>query len=255
MPVHDWTKVDAGIFHELHVHWISEIDGRLNDGLLPSDYYAMAEQVTGIGTPDVIALRFSKPTSPSQPSTNGSASEHSSGGVAVAASPPKTRFSDRTDENSIAYKTRSVVIRHVSGDRVVAVIELVSPGNKGSKAEIEALIRKSVEFIRNGVHVTVLDLFPPTTRDPDGLFPLVWSEFKSTDFRLPPGKPLTLASFAAGLIKEAYVETIGAGDTLPDMPLFLLPDLYVQLPLESTYSQAFKRVPRPWKQVLEGGGT
>lgn len=256
MPVHDWPKVDAGIFHAFHVHWISALDGQLNNGFLPPEYYALAEQITGLGNPDVLALRLSTPTAPNVPSTNGTGTETPAtpSGVAIATAPPGARFTDQTDESSIVRKTRSVVIRHVSGHRIVAVIELISPSNKGSKAEIEALVRKSVEFIANGVHLLVLDLFPPTSRDPQGLHPLIWSEFKSTDFRLPPDKPLTLAAYAAGAIKHAYVDPVAVGDTLPDMPLFLTPEIHVPTPLDSTYAEAWKKMPRHWREVLEDRG-
>jgi hypothetical protein len=33
MPVHDWSRVDAGIFHALHTVWCS----RLQEGQLPAD--------------------------------------------------------------------------------------------------------------------------------------------------------------------------------------------------------------------------
>src|SRR3954447_8617745 len=41
MPIHDWTRVDAGIFHAFHHGWIEELSRRLNRGLLPEDYYAL----------------------------------------------------------------------------------------------------------------------------------------------------------------------------------------------------------------------
>jgi hypothetical protein len=44
MPIHDWTRVEAGIFHDFHHGWIEEIKRTLNAGLLPDDYYALAEQ-------------------------------------------------------------------------------------------------------------------------------------------------------------------------------------------------------------------
>jgi hypothetical protein len=40
MPIHDWTRVEAGIFHDFHGLWIQVIKLALNDGLLPPDYYA-----------------------------------------------------------------------------------------------------------------------------------------------------------------------------------------------------------------------
>src|SRR5712692_9855684 len=57
MPVHDWTRVDAGIFHHFHHDWITEIARALNRVLLPADYYALAEQhAAGFG-PDVLTLQ------------------------------------------------------------------------------------------------------------------------------------------------------------------------------------------------------
>src|SRR6266851_2379946 len=59
MPVHDWTRVDAGIFHAFHHGWIEELARALNRGVLPSDYYALPEQhAAGFG-PDVLTLQGS----------------------------------------------------------------------------------------------------------------------------------------------------------------------------------------------------
>src|SRR5262245_65409977 len=59
MPVHDWSRIDAGIFHDFHHAWIEEIKRALNAGLLPVDYYALAEQQAA-GCP------YGRPTMPSQ---------------------------------------------------------------------------------------------------------------------------------------------------------------------------------------------
>jgi len=40
MPMHDWTRVSAGTFHDFHCSWIAELKKTLNGGLLPPDYYA-----------------------------------------------------------------------------------------------------------------------------------------------------------------------------------------------------------------------
>jgi hypothetical protein len=56
---------------------------------------------------------------------------------------------------------------------------------------------------------------------------------------------------SAGLVKEAFIEPIAVGDVLPDMPLFLEPDLYVPVPLESSYRDAFDAVPERWREELE----
>ena len=38
---------------------------------------------------------------------------------------------------------------------------------------------------------------------------------------------------------------------LIDMPLFLTPERYVNVPLEATYSAAYRGVPKKWKAILE----
>jgi hypothetical protein len=44
MGIHDWSRVDDGIFHHFHYAWIEELTRSLNAGVLPPDYYALAEQ-------------------------------------------------------------------------------------------------------------------------------------------------------------------------------------------------------------------
>lgn len=53
MPMHDWTRVAAGIFHAFHHEWISEISRALNRQL-PADYYALPEQVAAENRPNVL---------------------------------------------------------------------------------------------------------------------------------------------------------------------------------------------------------
>src|SRR5437588_691481 len=46
MTLHDWTRVNAGIFHDFHTAWIIHLKETLKD-LLPPGYYALAEQHLG----------------------------------------------------------------------------------------------------------------------------------------------------------------------------------------------------------------
>ncbi len=51
MPIHDWTRVGAGVFHAFHHDWITELSRALNHGLLPLEYYALPEQIAGGSVP------------------------------------------------------------------------------------------------------------------------------------------------------------------------------------------------------------
>ena len=35
MPIHTWSRVDAGIFHDFHHAWIEQIKRLLNGGFFP----------------------------------------------------------------------------------------------------------------------------------------------------------------------------------------------------------------------------
>src|SRR5277367_5594404 len=61
MPMHDWTLVSDGTFHDFHYSWVLEIKRALKRGLLPKGYYVMAEQFGGdLGAPDVLTLQASE---------------------------------------------------------------------------------------------------------------------------------------------------------------------------------------------------
>jgi hypothetical protein len=66
-------------------------------------------------------------------------------------------------------KAKAVVIRHASGHRVIAVVEIVSPGNKNNRRAVRAFVGKAEELLRAGIHLLIVDLFPPTSRDPHGI--------------------------------------------------------------------------------------
>ena len=86
------------------------------------------------------------------------------------------------------------------------MIEIVSPGNKDSRAALREFVDKVIDFLRQGIHLLVVDLFPPTRRDPFGIHKAVWDEIVEEDFTFPAGKDRILASYEterrAG---EAYI--------------------------------------------------
>jgi hypothetical protein len=159
-------------------------------------------------------------------------------------------LTQRAEAGSYLAKANRVTVRHRHG-RVIAVIEIVSPGSKASQAEFRAFVEKSADLLRQGVHLMVIDLFPPGRRDPQGVHKAIWDQFVEEDVEFPPGKSLTLASYDAGPDFVAYVEFVGVGDLLPDMPLFLRPGVYVPTPLEATYQSAWKVFPQVLKPLLE----
>ena len=156
------------------------------------------------------------------------------------------------DEPDLRDPANRIAIRHHLG-RIVAVIEIVSPGNKDSRAALRDFVDKSIDFLRKGVHLLVVDLFPPTTIDPCGIHKAIWDEILLEDFTFPEGKNRILVSYDAGREKIAYIETIGVGDELPDMPIMLTSGLHVKVPLESTYQTASQLSPESYRHAVETG--
>src|SRR5207248_5967411 len=120
--------------------------------------------------PYVLTLKLSPGQCPTARETGGN----------VATAPPQARVIRRREADIYAARANRVTVRHRHGD-VVAVVEIVSPGNKSSRAEVRAFVEKSADLIRQGIHLLVIDLFPPGRRDPQGLPKAIWDEFQEED--------------------------------------------------------------------------
>ena len=249
MPIHDWTRVTAGTFHALHVAWLGELQRKLNGGVLPSGFYALAEQVAADTAPNVLTLRLPDPSGRRRQGS--SPDPEDVGGLALATAPPTTAIRDSLDEVSTSPARRRVVIRHASSDDAVGLIEIVSPGNKDRRSAVDQFIGKVTAAVREGLNVQVIDLFPPGRFDPGGLHATIWAELGGT-YDPPADRPLALAAYAAALPVTAYVEPAAVGMSVADLPLFLTPDRYVNVPLETTYMSAYRGMPRRWTDVIEG---
>src|SRR5438876_156010 len=148
MPVPDWSRFEAGLFHDFHHAWIEELKRALNGGVLTEDYYALAERFAGPFGPDVLTLQ---------------------GGRPEVTDPGNGNVTAETEMEFYRRKQSVIAIRHVTGDRVVAMIEVVSPGNKCSRVGIESFVRKAAEQLDQGVHLLILDLLSPGPRDSRGI--------------------------------------------------------------------------------------
>jgi hypothetical protein len=217
MPIHDWSKVDAGLFHHFHLTWSCRIADVLNNGAVPEGYYVLLER------------RSTK-------------------------APTDQAFDGLTDAEVYANRANRLVIRQSSGE-VVSVIEIVSPGIKESQSTFQSFVERVLHFLRTGVHVLVVDLFPPNRRIPEALHPLIWRHLGEIGFESTPNKPLTLAAYVAGDTVTAYVEPIAIGDELPEMPVFLTSQRYVSVALAATYQTTWNVCPKPLKNAVLAAAT
>ena len=252
MPIHDWSRVEAGIFHDFHHSWIEQIKLLLNSGVLPPDHYALAEQHTTHFGPHVLTLQYKSLGYQDRDEQESITTGPSSNDRGVILSRPKARLAGETDLEFYRRKQNVVAVRHVSDDRLVAFVEIVSPGNKSSRAVFRKFVDKAVEVLSQDIHLLVVDLIAPTRRDPNGIHGAIWEALTDQEYEAPPGKPLTLASYEAEMGVRAYVEAVAVGDALPEMPLFLKAGGHVPVALESTYQSAWEAVPLRWRTVIEG---
>ncbi len=211
MPVHDWTRVSDDTFHDYHYSWVLEIKRALKRGLLPKGYYIMAEQFGGgLGAPDVTTIA----------------------------------------RDSYARLQRTLVIRHTSGDRIVAMIEVLSPGNKSSRHALRSFLDKAVAALDRGIHLLLIDVHPPGPRDPHGIHGALLNEIGTEEYVLGREHPLTAVAYIGGAVVEAFAAHFAVGQPIPEMPLFLTRENYVRIPLEATYMAAWEDVPPQYQEVL-----
>ncbi len=255
MPLHDWTRVPTFAFTHFHTYLLTAI-GTGVSACLPEGFYAMVEQSLRTMGPDVLTLQ-SEPPSP-RGHLNGVLGDEDGGTVATLA-PPRVRLTEQA-ELTVGFRQKRLAVRHVSNDRVVAIVEIVSPGNKGGDEEFKRFVGKAVRAVRADVNVLILDPWPPTPRDPNGIHGAIWPKLGGKRYAAPADRPLTFAAYEVadedhGDGARCYVEPSMVGEPLPEMPLFLSRGRYVNVPLEPCYQVAFRAVPPQYRAMLEAGAT
>jgi hypothetical protein len=246
MPVHDWTRVVAGNFHDFHQRWITALCNSLNNGRMPDDYYAMSEQVAEGPQPDVIALEARA----SEGSRDGQSLDDRA--IAVLDHPPRVKYTEEQEREIYAESADRVAIYHANGDRIVAYIEILSPGNKHSPMEVKRSVEKCNEALQRGIHLLLVDILPPGKHDPKGIHAALWEYRYSESHGVSKEEPLGLSSYRVDDVPRAYFQPLAVGQPPPDMPVFLTPLHYVNVPLEQSYAESYRGVPERWKRVIEG---
>jgi hypothetical protein len=222
--MHDWSRADAGVYHDFHHRWVTHLTEALNAGLLPETHYALGE--TGNVSSTLNALNMS----------------------------PEEGKIDNTRY------LRKIVIRQLTevtseevwfGDRIVALVEIVSGANKVSPERIVRFVENVLTALHRGIHVVVVDPFPATRRDSASIHGVLCKELGEPHFEPPSDRPLTLVSYCAGPPITAHVELMCVGAPLNEMPLFLTKTHSVPMPLEASYERAWTAEPRRWKNEID----
>lgn len=218
-----------------HVNWAGAMADALNERLLPPGYFA--EEQTHRGARVEIDVATYEAAGESVAPRNG--------GIATLPArtwtPPApalvvpTAFPDNFEV---------LVFESEGGARLVAAIELVSPGNKDRPAHRRAFAIKCASYLCQGIGLVVVDIV--TSRQANMHNAIVDMLGCGTAALLPPDALLYATAYRPIVRAEQeqidiWSEVLGLERPLPTMPLALTADLCLPLDLEATYTAACRR--------------
>jgi hypothetical protein len=136
------------------------------------------------------------------------------------------------------------VFSTAAGLTLVAVIELVSPGNKDRPAERRAFAAKCASYLAQGVSLIVVDVV--TSRHANLHDDLMRFLDAAPDRDFPVGVNLYAVAYRPvrrGEREEIdlWLRPLAVGEPLPTLPLRLTGDLFVAVDFEATYQEACRR--------------
>jgi hypothetical protein len=235
MPLRDhfhppWSE--EAPWEGFHSAWVNTMVRHLNGSLLPRRFRAFPQIHLGPFVETDVAtfeqLSLSNPGSAEHPSANG--------GV-VAWSPPEA-----LQTLEVELPAQDVFEVRISdeqrGKRLVAVVELVSPGNKDRPEQRQAFVAKCAAYLQEQVSVVVLDLV--TTRRANlhrhllEMFSVpcngvVFSDLYCVSYRNRKS--------GAKWKLDTWPYTLAIGSPLPTVPLWLTAAFAVPLDLEKSYEE------------------
>lgn len=229
MPLHDW-KDDRG-WDGVHLLWLAELL-RWVQPRLPAGYRAYVGSVPALsidtpnGRPDLHVRKWTDPPlepKVSSPSTTAVAPDNE--GVATFTFDPQRAI-------------------HIDfHGQLIAAIEIVSPRNKGRPESRDRYLRRYTGYIRQGVHLLLIDVLPRPASFSFADELAVDLGFAQEPCRAPyavsyrVGEPVP-----EGMILAHWRRIIDVGRPLPTIPLALDVHQQVDIDLEHTYREVARQV-------------
>ena len=237
MPLHDHfrTPIKNRLpWASLHNGWMGNIAQRLNK-ILPSEFVAFDRMYINGGL-EVDIGTVEEEELDSGTGSNGHGGTTVATAKSVYVPPPATGTApfDLADVSEIR------VFTNRGEGRLVAAIELVSPGNKDGKIKREAFVAKCVDYLASGASLLVVDL---VTDHRTNLHNEIIGKFDAPiAFELPEDSYLYAVAYRPVVRDqkteiEMWIEPLAVGDRLPTMPLRLVGDTFVPVELELTYTE------------------
>jgi Protein of unknown function (DUF4058) len=239
MPLRDHFHGPLGDQYEwdgFHSAWANTMVRRLNARAMPSRYRCAPHVHLGAMVEIDVAAFEREQFLPAETPHEGN------GGVGVATAvwapprPNQTLVVDLPAQD--VFEVR--VYNDRRGARLVAAIELVSPGNKDRPESRRAFAVKCAAYLQQGVSVIVVDI---VTERHDNLHVELMDLLQRTEAAPWPAEQL-LYAVAYRTTKEndawrmdLWTEPLTVGRSLPTLPLWLASNLTVPLDLEASYEE------------------
>jgi hypothetical protein len=221
-------------WESFHTSWANEIMAALNQGILPSGYFAETQVHFGSRVEvDVATLHHADLASPGA---------GGNGGVAVQSwSTTDVLLMPAVFPDEIEVQ----IIQKSGGPTLVGAIELISPRNKDRAEARRAFATKCAAYLQTGIGLLIIDVV--TDRQANLHDELIRVLEQRDEYRFP-SKSLLYAVAYRPLRTEANADQIEIrpaplllGQALPTMPLALRGGPIIPMDLEATYTTTRQR--------------
>lgn len=219
-------------YQEVHGQWPAVLVQQLGK-LLPANYVAGPRIHLGTQI-EVDVATFE------QDSTLGASQVQNVGLATQVYAPPQPSLEVQTALGDFdEYEVRVYDVQR--GRRLVAAIELISPGNKDRPETRGQFVAKCAALLRSGVCVVLVDIV--TSMD-FNLYSQLLSLIGERDCSLSEPPSATYAVTCRWHPRgtdywlETWYQSLGPNQSLPVLPLWLTEDLAISLDLEASYEQS-----------------
>ncbi len=220
-----------------HSNWATRIADSLNEKWLPPDF--IAEESTHAGARvEIDVATFERPAE----------EVHAEAGDSGVATVRRATWSPPAPMQTIAGvfpdSFEVQVFSTIAGMKLVAAVELISPGNKDRHEECRAFAIKCASYLQQGVSVAIIDIVTNRRANlHNELLRLLEGDEK---LDLPAEASLYAAAYRPVLRGEQpeidlWTAAFEVGQELPVMPLGLTSELFVPIDFAATYHEACRR--------------
>lgn len=223
-------------WESFHSSWATKIADALTEEWLPPDY--IAEEHVHLGPAAEIDVGTFERDAPSSRQVDG---------VGLATRSPRVWTPPAPNSVMPAVFPETFEVRILStetGPKLVAAIELISPGNKDRATERRAFAVKCASYLYQGISLIIIDV---VTHRRANLHNEMLNVMQASESTHLPGDGSLYAVAYQPLRRDGQDEIniwhsqLSLGQPLPTLPLGLRAELTIPVDFESTYAETCRR--------------